>query len=163
MIFVTVGNEQRYPFTRFLRIIDEVAPDIPDEVVMQIGPDSHVPQNCKYFSFIPHQEYMEVFGKSRLIISHCATGVMIHAIRLMKPIILFPRRAEFNEHLDNHQVETAKSLEGRQGVWVTYDEEALRKIVMTFARGGEMSYAAQKTEETGIIEAIAEFLSTLRK
>jgi len=163
MIFVTVGNEQRYPFTRFIRIIDEIAHDITDEVVMQIGSASYEPKNCTYFPFVPHQEYMEVFGKSRLIVSHCATGVIIHAIRLKKPIILFPRRAGFNEHVDNHQVDTAKSVEDRKGVWVAYDEEALREVVMTFARCGDVSDVAQKTEETRIIETIAEFLSRLRK
>jgi len=48
---------------RFIRIIDEIAHDITDEVVMQIGSASYEPKNCTYFPFVPHQEYMEVFWK----------------------------------------------------------------------------------------------------
>jgi UDP-N-acetylglucosamine transferase subunit ALG13 len=163
MIFVTVGNEQKYKFTRLLREVDEIAPTLPDDVVMQVGIDSFQPRNCRYFAFVPHDEYLSLFKRSRFVISHCATGVIIYAIQFKKPIVLFPRRAEYDEHWDDHQFETAKSIEGRKGIRVAYKEDELREAIRTFVQGSQAVQDFHTGEEPRIIETIKEFIKELER
>jgi len=158
MIFVTIGNEQRYKFTRLLRKMDELAPEISEEIVMQIGFDSYRPDHSKYFSFVPHEEYLDLFKKSKLVISHCATGPIIYAKKFNKPIILFPRRAELGEHVDNHQIETAHSVEGIKGIQVVYHEDELKEAIIALINTGEISKESRGPRDTGIIDTIKEFL-----
>ena len=158
MIFVTIGNEQRYKFTRLLRKMDELAPEISEEIVMQIGFDSYRPDHSKYFSFVPHEEYLDLFKKSKLVISHCATGPIIYAKKFNKPIILFPRRADLGEHVDNHQIETAHSVEGIKGIQVVYHEDELKEAVIALINTGEISRESRGPRDTGIIDTIKEFL-----
>ena len=158
MIFVTIGNEQRYKFTRLLRKMDELAPEISEEIVMQIGFDSYKPDHSKYFSFVPHEEYLDLFKKSKLVISHCATGPIIYAKKFNKPIILFPRRAELGEHVDNNQIETAHSVEGIKGIQVVYHEDELKEAVIALINTGEISRESRGPRDTGIIDTIKEFL-----
>ena len=158
MIFVTIGNEQRYKFTRLLRKMDELAPEISEEIVMQIGFDSYRPDHCKYFSFVPHEEYLDLFKKSKLVISHCATGPIIYAKKFNKPIILFPRRADLGEHVDNHQIETAHSVEGIKGIQVVYHEDELKEAVIALINTREISRESRGPRDTGIIDTIKEFL-----
>jgi UDP-N-acetylglucosamine transferase subunit ALG13 len=161
MIFVTIGNEQRYKFTRLLRKMDELAPEISEEIVMQIGFDSYQPKHCNYFSFIPHEEYIELFKRSKLVISHCATGPIIYAKKYNKPLILFPRKAEYNEHLDNHQMETAKSVEGRKGIHIAYQEEELKPKIMALLNVEGIEKECQRDQEAQILETIRVFLKVL--
>lgn len=163
MIFVTVGNEQKYKFTRLLREVDEIAPTLPDEVVMQVGIDPFQPRNCRYFAFVPHHEYLSLFKGSRFVISHCATGVIIYAIQFKKPIILFPRRAEYDEHWDDHQFETAKSIEGRKGIRVAYKGDELREAIKTFVQDDQAVWNLHTGEEPRIIETIRGFIHKLER
>ncbi len=158
MIFVTIGNEQKHKFTRLLRKMDEIAPEISEEIVMQIGFDSYRPDHSRYFSFVPHEEYLDLFKKSKLVISHCATGPIIYAKKFNKPIILFPRRAELNEHIDNHQIETAQSVEGIEGIRVVYHEDELKEAILSLLNTGDVSKEMRGPRDTGIIDAIKEFL-----
>jgi beta-1,4-N-acetylglucosaminyltransferase len=161
MIFVTIGNEQKHRFTRLLRKIDEIAPEISDEIIMQMGFDPYRPKHCKYFSFIPHEEYLDLFKRSKLIISHCSSGPIINATKFNKPIIIFPRRAEFNEHVDNHQIETAKAIEGRKGIHVVYNEAQLKEKIITLIDAGGISQELDGQRDTGIVDTIREFLRHL--
>ena len=161
MIFVTIGNEQKHKFTRLLKKVDEIAPEISDEVVMQMGFDSYKPDHCRYFSFVPHDQYLDLFKKAKLIISHCATGPIIYARKFNKPIILFPRRADFKEHIDNHQMETAQSVEGIKGIHVVYHEDELKETIIALINTGEISKELRGPRDTGIIDTIKEFLRGL--
>jgi len=54
-------------------------------------------------------------AKATLVVMHAGAGSIIHAIRTGKVPVVVPRRAEYGEHIDNHQFEFAQSLatEGR--------------------------------------------------
>jgi len=130
MIFVTVGHKE---FDRLVKSIDEIAKRINDELVIQIGDrPKYFPKNAKYFRFITRNEIEEYFRNTKLIISQCSTGAIINARRYSKPIIMIPRDHRRGEHIDGHQLQLAKILEGdksMKGVYILYDLSQLEPII----------------------------------
>lgn len=124
MIILTVGTQ--LPFDRLVKVIDEIAPSIEDKIFGQIGPSGYVPRNFEHRSSMSPREFESMISESRLIISHAGIGTMLTARRLGKPIVLFPRKASLKEHRNDHQMATAKQMEGRRGIQVIYDEYILQ-------------------------------------
>lgn len=127
MILLTVGTQ--LPFDRLVRIMDTIAPDLPDEIFAQIGQGEYVPRNFEYCRMAPPEELADKFGRASRIVSHAGTGSVLTARRYGKPIILFPRRASLGEHRNEHQLATCQQLNGAPGLSVAYDEAELRTLL----------------------------------
>lgn len=131
MIYVTVGSPSSHGFYRLIKKIDDLAPEISDPVVMQIGDTKYKPSHATYFKYNIFSESIKLFEEANLVISHCSTGSILNAkiFRSEKPTIVIPRRKEYKEHLDNHQMELAKLIEkegDRLRIYVIYEVEHLR-------------------------------------
>jgi beta-1,4-N-acetylglucosaminyltransferase len=71
MIFGTVGTER---FDELVRALDELAPELKESVVVQIGKGAYEPKMCKFFRFIPNIE--KYYNKANLIITHGGAGTI---------------------------------------------------------------------------------------
>ena len=131
MIFVTVGNDFR-SFDRLLRKIDEIALRIPKEIVVQKGYSRYRPRNAEYFDFVPMNAAIEYLKSSKLVISHAGIGTIILCKRYGMPILILPRRKRYGEHMNDHQMEIAKALEGRESenIFVVYEEDQLEEKIL---------------------------------
>ncbi len=130
MIFVTVGTE-KFPFDRLVRCVDLAVGEgkIMEEVFIQKGHSSYVPQYAKYTEFLGFPRMMDMLQRSRVVVSHAGVGSFLLCIQLGKVPILVPRRATLGEHLDDHQLEFAKVIELLNKAIVTYDEkQVLEKL-----------------------------------
>ena len=96
MIFCTIGTQA--PFDRFVKIIDEVAAHLDEEIIAQVYKSEYVAQNIRTVEFLPPDEFNKLFSKARLIVAHAGMGTIISAMRQHKPIIIFPRIAAWSEH-----------------------------------------------------------------
>jgi UDP-N-acetylglucosamine transferase subunit ALG13 len=74
---------------------------------------------------IAPDEYKKVVESSRLMVAHAGTGSVFTASEYQKPIVLVPRRAAQKEHTTDHQLDTAKWLEGKPGIFVAWTEADL--------------------------------------
>lgn len=124
MIFVTVGTQ--LPFDRLIKILDAwSAHNLGFDIFGQIGPARFVPKNFKTTPFLSPSEIAEQFSRAQLIVAHAGMGTVLSAMKLRKPILIFPRRADLGEHRNDHQMATARWLESRLGLAVAYSEEEL--------------------------------------
>lgn len=123
MIFVTVGTQ--LAFDRLVKNIDEWARYSEQDVFAQIGPSEYIPKYIKHVRFLPPHEADELFSRAEIIVSHAGMGSVLTALKLKKPILIMPRKADLGEHRNNHQMATAKWLESVNGVTVAYDELSL--------------------------------------
>jgi anti-anti-sigma factor len=118
MILVTVGTEQ-YPFNALMDWVNVLIRygliDQNEEVVVQYGSSSHLPDQVKIVKRLPESEFKALLEQARLVISHCGEGSVMMLESLGKPYILVPRTQKFGEHVDNHQLEMADALE-KQGI-----------------------------------------------
>ncbi len=124
MIFLIVGTQE--PFDRLVKIVDNWAKDNPDvEVYGQIGNSVYKPANFKYDAFLPSNVFNEQFNRSDFIISHAGMGTIISALVKGKPIIAFPRLVKYNEHRNDHQIDTTKVFQELNFIHTAFTEKEL--------------------------------------
>ena len=128
MIFVTVGTQ--IPFDRFIRIVDEVAADITEEIVVQAFPDKYRPRNIKLVDFLAPDEFGRLFSRARLIVAHAGMGTILSAMEQGKPIIVMPRIAALGEHRNEHQLATARRMASLGYVYLAEDAATLRQLML---------------------------------
>ncbi len=111
MIFVTLGS-QRFQFNRLLIEIDRLIELglIKEEIFAQIGYSDYIPKNYRYKKFLNRDEFKNAIEISTKVITHGGTGAIIGALKEGKPVIAVPRVQEFNEHVDNHQIEITRQF-----------------------------------------------------
>ena len=128
MIFVTIGTQ--LPFDRLIKIIDEVAPQLNEEIIAQVYQCGFVPKNIKTVDFLAPDEFNSLFDKARLIVSHAGMGTILSALQKGKPIVVFPRIAALGEHRNEHQLATARKFKESGIVNVAMDEGELRNLLL---------------------------------
>lgn len=114
MIFVTVGTHEQ-PFDRLIKKIDKLKEDgkIIDDVFVQTGYSTYEPQNCKFKKFLTYKEMEKTIESSNLIISHGGPASFVSVLSKQKPLLIVPRLLEFNEHVNNHQLDFVKKMNAR--------------------------------------------------
>ncbi len=127
MIFVTVGTMRG--FERLIKKMDDIAGEIEEKVIMQIGFTKYQPKNSEYFNFMQIDKMIELYKKSRIVVCHAGTGSIIMALENGKPVIAVPRREKYGEHIDDHQLDIAGELEKEGLITVAYDEGDIEKLI----------------------------------
>ena len=123
MIIVTVGMQ--LGFDRLIAAMDDLAPSLGMPVIAQTGKGSYAPRNMEARVTIAPSEFEALVGDARLIVAHAGIGTVLTAARCAKPILLMPRRADLNEHRNDHQMATVRKLAGRPGIVVANNESEL--------------------------------------
>lgn len=160
MIFVTLGSAVKgIEFTRLISKMDEIAGKMDEEVIMQIGTVPHEPQNAKYFRYASYQENLSYFQRASLVVGHGGTGTILNALKFQIPIVVVPRRYQYGEHVDDHQVEMAQKIEGNPSVHVVYEIEDLENVIKKIRAGvGAASGGGSFPEREKLIETIKSFV-----
>ena len=111
MIFITVGTQPN-GFERCLRevenLIDEFGLD--GEIVAQIGHTKFETSKFKTIKFIGEVEYEELISRADVVITHAGSGAIFKSISHGKKIIAMARLHDFNEMVDNQQLELVEKL-----------------------------------------------------
>ena len=154
MILVTIGTQ--LPFDRLIRIIDELAPKLNEEIIAQVYQCGFKPKNIKTVDFLAPDEFNSLFDKARLIVSHAGMGTILSALQRQKPIIVFPRIAALGEHRNEHQLATAKKFKDLGSVYVAMDEEELKTLLLR----KDLNPLAEigKYASPSLIESVKEFI-----
>lgn len=123
------------PFDRLFRIVDMALEQsiIQDEVFAQIGESEYLPKNFAFERFVEKGKFDELIGKASLVIGHAGIGVIMQCLQTKTPLLVLPRLFELGEHVNDHQVSTAKKFE-ELGHIVAFSEsnfsEKLRSVKM---------------------------------
>jgi UDP-N-acetylglucosamine transferase subunit ALG13 len=124
MIFATVGSVR--PFPRLMRALDEWAcVNREERILAQTGLGGFVPRNMSFVGLCSPQSYVANMQKASIIVAHAGIGSLIAAKDAAKPIVICPRRQALGEHETDHQVDTARWLNGQDGVFVALTETDL--------------------------------------
>jgi len=160
MIFVTVGNDFR-SFDRLLKKIDEIAPLIPNEVVIQRGYSRYLPKNTQYFDFVSMAIAIDYIQKSELVASHAGIGTIILCKEYGIPILILPRRKRYGEHMNDHQMEIAKALEERrnENIHVIYQEDQIEEAMLRILEEGKRNIFLKNIGKANLIKTIREFIN----
>ena len=122
MIFVSVGTHEA-PFDRMLRAVYDL--QLEEDLVVQHGPSAVRSDRADEVEYLAFDEVVEHIRQARAVFMHAGVGsVMISLANGKRPIVM-ARRHEFDEHVDDHQVELARRMEANGLVTVVDDSDAL--------------------------------------
>ena len=127
MIFVVTGTQ--LPFDRLIRMLDEIAPQLDEEIVAQVNGSGYLPRHINTIDLLPPDEFDRLFSSARLIVAHAGIGTIITAMQQHKPVIIFPRIAALGEHRNEHQLATAEKMKEAGWVYVANTKEELSELL----------------------------------
>lgn len=123
-IFATVGTQ--LPFDRLIRELDVWAQSNPRiEVFAQTGLSDYEPAHMPWARMISEKSFREYLDGCDAVVAHAGMGTIISAAEKGKRVIVMPRRAEFGEHRNDHQLATANRLGHLRGLTVVHDGQEL--------------------------------------
>ena len=159
MIFLTVGTQ--FPFDRFIRAVDNIFDQglIDEEIFAQIGETSYKPRNFESVASLEKKVFDECFKKASSVMSHAGVGTITVALKNHKPLLVMPRMKRYKEHVNDHQVATAKKFEELGHILAVYDVKDLpngiRKLKNFIPR-------ERKANPDAIADRIRRFLNSLQ-
>lgn len=127
-VFVTLGFERR-PFDRLLKAIDKGVElgIIPDDTFVQKGHSQYTPKNCASQCFLEYDAMIASMQAADIVVAHAGVGTVLLCLRLGKIPILYPRISRLGEHVDDHQVEFAQTMQRLNRALVVHDADQLFK------------------------------------
>ena len=134
MIFVTVGTHEQQ-FNRLIEEIDRLKGNgiIKDEVIMQTGYCTYEPKYCEWSELLPYDQMLENVDKADIVITHGGPSSFIMPLQIGKTPIVVPRQYQFNEHVNDHQVEFARNVSKRMGTIISVEDiETLGEIIVNY-------------------------------
>ncbi|MBQ9865872.1 MAG: multidrug MFS transporter [Lachnospiraceae bacterium] len=132
MIFVTVGTHEQQ-FDRLVRYMDEWAGKNDEEVIIQTGYSRYKPLNCRYKNLMPYEEMTQLAKKARIVVSHGGPASFIIPLQEGRIPVVVPRRSEYNEHINDHQLQFCRELAKRwENVIVVEDIDKLEDVIKRY-------------------------------
>ncbi len=127
-VFVSLGTHPQQ-FDRLLREIDRLAGEggLGGKVFCQSGHSTYEPANFGHKKFLPLSEFGKKLSQCDVFITHAGEGNIGQAKNLGKKFICVPRRKEFSEHTNDHQLELAEVVEQKKLGLVAWNPEELEK------------------------------------
>lgn len=127
MILVLLGTQNN----DFRRLLDEVEKNIIDgtikeEVIVQAGFTKYNSSNMKIFNLTSKENLEKLIAKADLIISHSGVGSLEMALGKGKKVIAIPRKKEYGEHVNNHQMDITKEFVKRGWIMGLEDVKELK-------------------------------------
>ncbi len=110
-IFVTVGTISPYTFDR---LVDRVLSIVPEgvEIRWQLG-DSMRPGISGAVSMLDSSDFADSLAWADVVVTHAGVGNILGAMSAGASTVVVPRRAAFDEHVDDHQLQIAEEMSSR--------------------------------------------------
>lgn len=134
MIFVTVGTHEQ-PFNRLIKKIDELKESgiIQEDVIIQTGFSTYEPKHCQWSKLIPYQQMLRNVADARIVITHGGPASFIMPLQIGKTPIVVPRQKQYNEHVNDHQLEFARNVAERMGTIIVVENiDKLGEIITNY-------------------------------
>ena len=134
MIFVTVGTHEQQ-FNRLIKKIDELKEQgtIREPVFIQSGYSTYEPKHCQWRKLLPYKEMEEKIRTAHIVITHGGPSSFISVLQAGKIPVVVPRKAEFGEHVNDHQVDFSRKVYERQkNIILVEDVEKLGEIIADY-------------------------------
>jgi|GEM_PF-401597 len=108
-IFVSIGNGTG-DFSRLLNAVAVLEQREDLKVVVQHGRTSFTSKRSKTFAFTDEAGFRNHLAHCDVFITHGGVGSICTAVELEKKAVVIPRRAEYDEIVDDHQLFFARAM-----------------------------------------------------
>lgn len=130
-LFVSLGTHPQ-SFTRLLNEINRLneTKRIKGNVFIQAGYTPFPSSQKNTVDFLPIPEFEKKIQECDVFITHAGEGNIGTALKFRKPLIVVPRRVEFNEHTNDHQLEMARATHENGFGIVVHEITQLEEAIM---------------------------------
>ena len=131
MIFATIGTDY-HNFQRMHEMLFSLCKELNNEkFVYQYGHAKifeKIPKNMEIQKFISRDEFENYILNSSYVITHAGAGTLMQCCEKNIIPLVLPRRVEFKEHLNNHQLDILDEFE-KQNLCFNIEKINLKKII----------------------------------
>jgi UDP-N-acetylglucosamine transferase subunit ALG13 len=113
-----------------------------------------------YARLVTRREFTEKMLSADMIVAHAGMGSVISAMEMGKPVVLVPRVFEWGEHTTDHQMATARWLEGRPGIHVCMRDEDLGATIAHVLEQQQTGEAMPRAAPEPFIQKIRDFIAS---
>lgn len=100
------------------------------DVVVQYGFSTVQPKDCMCKQFLSYDEMKDCYARADAVVTHGGPSTFIEAMSYGKVPVVVPRQAQFNEHVNDHQVKFVKAFAERMGgIIPVYDIKDLEAAI----------------------------------
>lgn len=163
MIFVTVGTHEQ-PFNRLLEYVDKLKEQkvITEEVIVQTGFSTYIPKYCEYQKLFSYQKMNELVEKARIVITHGGPSSFLMVLQKGKIPIVVPRQKQFNEHVNDHQVEFVKQVSDRlNNIIVVNEISEIKNSILHYSDLIESMTKTHKSNNSFFVENFEKMVTDL--
>lgn len=159
MIFLTVGTQ--FPFDRLVKSVDQAFDGrlINEEIFAQIGETSYKPLNFESVVSLEKNVFDKRLREASSVISHAGMGTITMALKNHKPLLVMPRLKRYREHVNDHQVATAKKFEELGHILAVYDAKGLPDGIRKLKN---FVPTERKAKPDAVADRIRRFLNSLQ-
>lgn len=148
LIFVTLGND-KHKFPRLLDQINLLSNQIKDQkFIVQAGhTEFRAGKNTFSKRFFDKETFYNNIREASTVISHAGAGTLIKLVQEGKKPIVVPRLSNFNEHLNNHQLEIANEFRNRNLCYLVNKIEDLNTQLIHKSLNNSSIIKSKKNDE----------------
>jgi UDP-N-acetylglucosamine transferase subunit ALG13 len=159
MIFITTGSRS-FQFDRLLKAVDIAVEngEIKDDIFAQVGSSKYKVKNYKTVEFLNHEEFNRKMSECDIVLTHGGTGVIVNAVKMGKRVVAVPRLAQYQEAVDDHQIQLVQAFEKLGMVTGCYDCEKIG-VAITTSKEKEVKPYVSNTQT--IIESVDSFIAKI--
>lgn len=130
MILITLGTQDKQ-FTRLLDVVQEQIDkgNIKDRVVVQAGYTKYDSKDMEIFDLIDRDKFSDLISKCDILITHGGVGSIITGLQNNKKVIVAPRLAKYDEHMNDHQIQITDNFSKVGYILPLYENDDLGKIL----------------------------------
>lgn len=143
-IYITLGTQDK-EFKRLLeyteQLIEENVINKNDEIYIQKGQTKFKFKNglkkkvkkLILYDFRSFKTTTNIIKTSDIVISHSGVGTILDTIKNNKKIIVVPRLKQYEEHVNDHQLDIAKEFEKEEYIYSANNFEELKYVFLKLA------------------------------
>ena len=134
MIFVTVGTHEQQ-FNRLVECVDQMKEKglLQEDVIIQTGFSTYEPKYCTWQKLLPFQQMVKNVEQARIVITHGGPSSFIMPLQIGKIPIVVPRQKQYEEHVNDHQVDFCRAVSQRQGNIILAEEmDTLEQAILNY-------------------------------
>ena len=157
MILVLLGTQNN----SFHRLLEEVEKNIKDktineEVIVQVGYTKYQTHRMRVIDLMSKEQLEQFQDEASLIITHGGVGSIISSIEKGKKVIAVPRKHEYGEHVNNHQIQIIKDFTDKGYIIGIENVEDLHDAIIKSKTFEPVKYQPNNQKMLKIIENFIE-------
>ena len=157
MILVLLGTQQN-DFSRLLKAVDKAIEEgnIKEEVIVQAGYTKYQTHRMRVIDLMSKEQLEQFKDEASLIITHGGVGSIISSIEKGKKVIAVPRKHEYGEHVNNHQIQIVKDFNDKGYIIGIENVEDLKEAIIKSKTFEPVKYQPNNQKMLKIIENFIE-------